>query len=441
MTVLRKLGFVVLVGVVCLLVYGRIPAQAAPDDVTAVPSPGWQTPYALTNTTFGAQIPAIAASADGSELIVAYNKAINVSLGNSDPWYVQSLNGSETWINAGPIYTSDGVDSVSVSVAIDSSNRGHAVWVEGVNLIYYLREDQWGTGTPKNLSTMASPLQAADPVVVATGNIIDVVWSQLVDTFPPTNPNVWHVRSTDGGTTWGTPIKVYESDPTSNFLDAASDSSANLYVVWQENERLPSGGGDLPVILFAQRVNGTWSTPVTITDQANIPAGNGAYRPQITRAGSTLYVTFTVAQTDGVNVNPLQSVYGMRCSSQCQQLGNWSPLANPISGSFVEVSDQGPGFINSSLLTHGRCLVNFFHGGDTNIASTNEIIWHVSDCAGWGNPQKDTFIENTDRVFYPSAASPRGWQIYLAYQRGTGANSEIYFQVFVPGVYLPAVMK
>ena len=132
--------------------------------------------------------------------------------------------------------------------------------------------------------------QGSQPIFLPNGNVVVTYW----DFASPESLRL--VKSADGGATFAAPIvittAVEYNEPsirTGSILPSAvcDRTSGNLYVVYQA---LLSGN---PRIAFAKSTNGgtTWSTPVAISDN---PAGSGVFNPAINTSsdGQTLSVVF-----------------------------------------------------------------------------------------------------------------------------------------------------
>jgi hypothetical protein len=133
--------------------------------------------------------------------------------------------------------------------------------------------------------------QGSQPVFLPNGNIVVVYWN-----FGSSAESLRAVISTNGGVTFGAPIVITTAteynEPsirTGSILPsaAADRTSGNLFVVYQT---LLSGN---PRIAFTKSTDGgtTWSTPVAISDN---PAGSGVFNPAINVSpnGQALTVIF-----------------------------------------------------------------------------------------------------------------------------------------------------
>ncbi|RMG95497.1 MAG: hypothetical protein D6706_11920 [Chloroflexi bacterium] len=440
----RKFGlFIVLLILISVGLTWQEPLAAETTATTV--SLNWSTPVQLsTGATNGARIPSIATMPDGSRTIVAFNRRMDGTSSNHDPYFVVSTNvtvqesASPTWSAPAPIYTSNGVDSVQVDVALDAGAKAHAVWVEGTAL-RYADETQWPTGGT-TISAPSLPPGAVAPKILASGaNTLDVVWAEPTSVSSPL-PNIYHARSVDNGASWPSKNLLLNSAPTSDAPDIAIDSSGKLHVVWQENE-VPDS-----VIKYVQGTPGagnavTWGTPVTISDVSN---PRDAIEPHILIVGDTIHVIY--GDIDSSAPNPSTSdqyIHHIQCSSNCTNVNNWVSTNNPVSGVAVRANNNTPFDTSASMVKYGRCVSVYFHGTDISLNNNfNEILWGIDSC-GWsvGAPREQATSEQ-NRSLYPALAVANNWWLLMAYEQYDNANlPQIFFMRAALDVFLPTITR
>jgi hypothetical protein len=152
-------------------------------------------------------------------------------------------------------------------------------------------------GAPGSYVSPGFPASGGDsaPLVVEPNGRIDVLYQD----YPITNTTTYAMdlgrqyftSSTDGGTTWSTPVQVGAASGTMSldewWIDGgiAADSAGNLYAVWDTQ----GANNDIGWLSYSVDHGHTWSAPIQVTpDQLQTPhvmevAGGGA---------GTAYVSF-----------------------------------------------------------------------------------------------------------------------------------------------------
>ena len=142
------------------------------------------------------------------------------------------------------------------------------------------------------------------------------------------------MRSSDGGTTWSSPIVVspLQEAPvtipgkpvrTGDILPevAVNSSTGTLYAAWQEGSFSANG---IAHVAFSQSTNGglNWSTPIHI-DQA--PATVAAFTPVMHVAASGRIGVTYYDQESATAASPgLTDVFIVSCSSKCTAPSSWA---------------------------------------------------------------------------------------------------------------------
>jgi hypothetical protein len=107
------------------------------------------------------------------------------------------------------------------------------VWYDtspGNEEIYYKRSTNGGTSWTTTRLTYSSGLSRFPKIAADLNNRIHVVWYDRT----PGNDEIFHKRSTDGGTTWTTKRISYNSG-YSQLPAMATDSNDQLYVIWEDD--------------------------------------------------------------------------------------------------------------------------------------------------------------------------------------------------------------
>ncbi|MDP9254813.1 MAG: glycoside hydrolase [Verrucomicrobiota bacterium] len=247
------------------------PYFRATDPVAAVDLGGnmYLNTLAATDTNFNTGVVVVSRSTNGGVSFVAPREAYRPPNNTVFP--------DKNWIaiNAFPGTPTTGRILVTFSLFSSSSTNGAPIFRTysdngGVT---------WSAATAVNASN--TNCQGSQPVFLPGGKLAIVYWNFGTASDPSERLEV--VISNDGGATFGAPIRIAYaiewSEPsirTGVFLPSATTdrSTGNLYVVYQARF---SGA---PKILFTKSTNGgtTWTTPIPISDN---PSNTGVFNPAI----------------------------------------------------------------------------------------------------------------------------------------------------------------
>jgi hypothetical protein len=223
--------------------------------------------------------------ADGDDVWIVYLDNIqNVSdwccsRDMGEIWMLHSGNAGETWDAPVQLTTMNTTFRLSIAYAAD---RLHLVWMDFRDAAwdtYYLRSPNRGTTWDAEVPIAEStgPFGAERPQVAARGDSVHVtIWDDRGNnaactpgtfTFPKC-PDVFHVRSTDGGENWGSIVNVANggtgfagrndiavsgtSDVVINYnVDLAGETGSKLFAVASNDDGV------------------TWNEPVRLTASPN----------------------------------------------------------------------------------------------------------------------------------------------------------------------------
>lgn len=440
--VLLALAFVALV--LSSQLNGGAVAEPLEPLAPAESDPRWDSIGRISQTSgiTGAIQPSLAASANGSKVIVVYSGILGGDNSDHDVYYSTSTNYGASFPAKARIHQSAGVafDSSLIDVAISPNNKGHAVWVEEVGdipRIVYKYEDNWGSNTTnlRVISQPTLPVVVAEPRIVAKNNSrLDVVWSQGEAT---TNVNIYHAYSTSStGVTWQGKAPIIDTSNTSRLPDIAIDASGNYHVVWEE-------GPDPTRIFYLRGVPSgnavNWSVAEELNiSQKSITNGTAATQPKIYTDGNVLHVTYTNFVS-----KDQQYVHHLQCNGNCSNLANWFAVGNPISGQVLGAKAADPFDVISTIGQVGRCTFVYFHGIQGSSLLNNERIWGVNSCGNWAASARDQVTSSGVRAINPAMVSANSWWLFMAYEQVNTDSSlrEVYFVRNDPAIYLPLIRK
>jgi hypothetical protein len=315
--------------------------------------------------------------------------------GNDEIYFKRSTDAGITWGADIRVTANTGLSALPV-IAV-SGPVIHVVWFDntlGNNEIFYRRSTDAGNSWQGISRLTNDPAFSEMPSILVNGSSVHVVW----DDFRDNNQEIYYIRSTDGGATWGLNIRLTNNPGTSGSPGIIS-SGNYLYLVWHDNK-----DGN-PEIYFKLSVNdgSIWGPDIRLTNNP----GDSFY-PSISAAGSLIHVVWH----DNRDGNP--EIYYKRSTTNGE---NWGPdvrLTNSNGDSF------NPVVLASLNAVH----VTWVDDRDVN----EQIYYKISTDAGitWGNDQKLTHQTFPD-AYFPSIAVS-GSAVHLVWQDERDGNWEIYYK-------------
>jgi BNR/Asp-box repeat len=171
--------------------------------------------------------------------------------------------------------------SVTFLCAIDGS-CGYASG--DVNVVMQKSTNHGKTFSPMTYVSPGFPASGGDlaPLVVEPNGAIDLIYQGygIIDSaYDMTPAYEYFMRSTDGGATWTTPIKIGPNAGTMSlsewWIDTSIgvDAAGNLYDVWDTQGTNPGGSAnDTGWLSYSTNHGKTWSEPLQATpDSLNVP--------------------------------------------------------------------------------------------------------------------------------------------------------------------------
>jgi hypothetical protein len=239
--------------------------------------------------------------ADGNDVWVVYLSNIQnfndwcCSRDAGNIWLLHSGNGGTSW--DAPVQLTAPRTAYRLSLAY-AADRLHLVWMDyraGAWDTYYLRSpDRGASWDPEVVIAPSSgqPFGAERPQVAARGDSVHVtIWDDAASNGPctpgnftfPRCPDTFHVRSLNGGLTWGTVANVANGGTYfagRNDIAVAGSSS----VIINYNVDVPGETGSKLFAIASQDNGATWGTPIRLTFSPNasdhgsiIGSGTSAY--------------------------------------------------------------------------------------------------------------------------------------------------------------------
>ncbi len=186
----------------------------------------WGADTRLTNTSGVSEWPSIAVS--GLNVHVVWHDRIT----SGGTYYKRSTDGGVSW---GPdlLLRSNTVTLGSISLALSGSSV-HVVWHENIGAnyeIYYKRSTDGGTNWGTDTRLTVDSATSGYPCITASGSVVHVVWHD--GRQGSSNFEIYYIRSTDGGTTWGAETRLTNNPAVSGYPCITSSGQA-VHVVWND---------------------------------------------------------------------------------------------------------------------------------------------------------------------------------------------------------------
>lgn len=161
--------------------------------------------------------------------------------------------------------------SYTPQVAVDSNGTIYVAWEDdtaaGSNVLLSRSTDGGATfSTPLNLSN-ASNYSFNPRIAISSSGNVNVVWEYETSA----NTDIMFSRSTNAGVSFSAPIELSTDPGDSENPQVSSDTSGNIYVVWENDE------GNLGVSFSRSSDGGaTFSAPAVLSTNTS-----GSYSPEI----------------------------------------------------------------------------------------------------------------------------------------------------------------
>lgn len=215
----------------------------------------WGADTRLTDDTCYSHDPAVAVA--GSEVHVVWDDERD---GNSEVFHKWSTDGGATWSDDVLVTVASGSQGTSSVAVVD--RYVHVVWTDytlmGNSEVYHCRSTDGGTtwDTPAQMSYGSGSSEGAS--VAAFGSSVHVAWHDT--RFGWWNNEIYYRCSTDDGLTWGVETRMTEDTTFSN-LPSIAVSGTNVHVVWEEMR-----DGNFEIYYKRSTDNGaTWGADTRLT--------------------------------------------------------------------------------------------------------------------------------------------------------------------------------
>ena len=234
----------------------------------------WDADARLTQNDSASTYPTLATL--GSRLHLVWQDRRD---GNDEIYYKTSSDGGSSWGNDTRL-TSDPANSWTPSAAVLGS-RVHVVWDDrrdGNREVYHKRSTDGGTTWSPDARLTNDVATSGYPAVALGDSLVHVVWYDFRDT----NWEIYYKRSTDAGATWGGETRL-TTDAATSWTPSVAAAGAKVHVVWQD-----SRDGNREVYYKRSTDSGaTWGSDVRLTASLD-----SSWAPSVTSSGSNVHIVW-----------------------------------------------------------------------------------------------------------------------------------------------------
>jgi len=267
--------------------------------------------------------------------------------GYNEIYYKRSTDVGLSWGNDIRLtfYTGNSIDP---SISVWDSNV-YIVWVDsrdGNANIYYKSSTNDGVNWGSDIRLSTGIMESQNPSITVSGLIIHVTWEDNRDG----NWEIYYKRSSDGGISWGSDIRLTNNNAYSE-SPAIAGSGQVVYITWSDNRNNSYG------IYYKRSTDGgvSWGADTRLTNQSS-----GSYHPTIALSGNDVHIVWYDYRSGNPELFYKHSTNGSNSWSADIQITSSPAYANE---SNVSVSGQNVHVVWIDLRSNGAML---FYKRSTN---------------------------------------------------------------------------
>jgi Secretion system C-terminal sorting domain/BNR repeat-like domain len=235
----------------------------------------WSADTRLSNGPAESHSASVAVS--GSVVIVVWNDSRD---GHWELFYMRSTDGGISWGTETRLTANDSFSS-SNPVAASIGSVFHLIWEDGRDgneEIYYKRSTDGGLSWSTDVRLTNNTAVSYSPSITVSGSVLHVVWYDDRDG----NNEIYYKRSTDGGISWGADTRL-SSTPYVSEATTVAASGSNVHVVWADER-----DGNREIYYKRSSNDGlNWETDFRLTNNTGYSEA-----PSITVSGSNVHVAW-----------------------------------------------------------------------------------------------------------------------------------------------------
>jgi hypothetical protein len=166
---------------------------------------------------------------------------------------------------------------------VSNGDTVHVVWKDNrdgaSNEIYYKRSVDGGLSWSPDKRISNNVFTSTAPSISVSGSVVMIVWSDKRDAISNNNYEIYYSRSTDGGTNWGTDTRL-TNDPAQSDSPSVSVSGNLVVVVWDDYREVTTKS------YYKRSTDGgiSWGSDIKLIE----PGGS----PSVSVSGSVVHVVW-----------------------------------------------------------------------------------------------------------------------------------------------------
>ena len=355
----------------------------------------WETDLRLTNDagySFTSQNNAWCVAAAGDTLHATW---FDDRDGARQIYYKRSTSGGTNWgTDTRLINTVDWAHDPSIAA---SGLNVHVGWIDQRDRnteIYYMRSTNGGTNWGTDVRLTNDTAYTATPSVAVSGNYVHVAW---IDRRPG-NQEIYYKRSTDNGANWGADTRL-TNDADMSWFPSVAVSGSNVHMVWQDYRN-----NNYEVYYKRSQDNGaTWGADTRLTNSAA-----WSWYPAAAVSGSSVHVVWF----DSTPGN--WEIYYKRSTDGGTTWGADTRLTNtPLGSTFPSVAASGSN-------VHVTWM--------DSLGGRNHEIYYKRSPDGGATWSADVRLTNDPASsYYPSVAAS-GARVHVVWSDDRNGNYELYYK-------------
>ncbi|HEY3236058.1 MAG TPA: sialidase family protein, partial [Polyangiaceae bacterium] len=283
--------------------------------------------------------------AQGSDIYVVFFRYVKTAtdwccprdLG--DLYLRRSQDGGTTWQPEQRLTTSG--SAFRYDLAASGSNV-HLVWADYRSSdweIYYLQSSDNGANWASEVKLVANPTKAVEmgrPQIASQGNNLHVTWEDSRDFGAscftiPNCPEIYYKRSTDGGASWGSDVRITYDGAGGSFRPSIAAPGLSTVIIGFQSNRDGGTRSEQQVVRSIDN-GGTWGSIQRMTSTAG-----DSEHDNLVASGSTAHLSWSEDSVD-------RTSHTVHYRGTWDEGAMWAPdetVSQPIGGTWSIIADLG----------------------------------------------------------------------------------------------------